>query len=52
VLMAPAWTLERGVCSWLAVAARLGGGVPYAGSRLKTAAHSMSTLRRRFHRDR
>ena len=51
-LMAPAWALERGVCSWLAVAARLGGGVPYAGHRVKTAAHSMNTLRRRFRRRR
>jgi hypothetical protein len=50
-LMAPAWVLERGVCSWLALAARLGGGVPYAGSRVKTAAHSMRTLRQRSRRD-
>jgi hypothetical protein len=51
-LMAPAWVLERGVCSWLALATRLRGGVPYAGSRVKTAAHSMSTLRRRSRRRR
>jgi Glycosyl transferase family 21 len=49
-LMAPVWVLERGVCSWLALATRLTGGVPYAGSRVKTAAHSMRILRRRYRR--
>jgi hypothetical protein len=47
VLMAPVWVLERGVCSWLALESRLCGGVSYAGSRIKTAAHSETTLRRR-----
>jgi hypothetical protein len=40
------WLAERSVCSWLAVARRLGGGVPYAGGRLRTAAHSTRQLRR------
>ncbi|MFC4144890.1 glycosyltransferase family 2 protein [Micromonospora mangrovi] len=47
-LAAPLWALERGVCSWLALAARLRGGVPYAGARLRTAAHSRRALRRRL----
>jgi hypothetical protein len=45
-LWAPLWLAERSVCSWLAVARRLGGGVPYTGSRLRTAAHSDRQLRR------
>ncbi|MGA4987525.1 glycosyltransferase [Nonomuraea bangladeshensis] len=45
-LFAPVWILERGTCSWLAVAAALRGGVPYAGRRLKVAAHSPRWLRR------
>ncbi|GAB3069540.1 glycosyltransferase family 2 protein [Micromonospora schwarzwaldensis] len=49
-LAAPAWVLERGVCAWLAVGRRLRGGVPYAGSRLRTAAHSTRALRRRLAR--
>ncbi|MFC4061221.1 glycosyltransferase [Planomonospora corallina] len=40
-LFAPVWVLERAVCSWLALAARLRGGVPYAGRRLRVAAHSV-----------
>ena len=47
-LWAPAWVLERGVCSWLALGARLlRGGAPYGGGRLRTAAHSPAALRRR-----
>ena len=46
-LFAPLWVLERAVCVWLAVALRTAGGVPYAGARIRTAAHSPSTLRRR-----
>ncbi len=38
-LWAPLWVAERAVCSWAAVAWRLRGGVPYAGRRLKVAAH-------------
>jgi hypothetical protein len=45
-LWAPLWVLERAVCVWLAVGWRLTGGVPYAGRRLVTAAHSTATLRR------
>jgi hypothetical protein len=46
-LWAPVWVLERSVCVWAAVAARASGGVPYAGSRLRTAGHSKAALRRR-----
>lgn len=46
-LFAPVWVLERAVCAWLAVAAALRGGVPYAGRRLRVAAHSTRRLRRR-----
>jgi hypothetical protein len=45
---APLWVLERGVCSWLALAQRLRGGVPYRGQRLPIAAHSTRALRRRL----
>ncbi|WP_449063095.1 glycosyltransferase [Planomonospora algeriensis] len=46
-LFAPAWILERAVCSWLALAARLTrGGVPYAGRRLRVAAHSVRWIKR------
>ncbi len=49
-LFAPAWLLERGVCVWVAVGARVfKGGVPYAGRRLRVAAHSERALRRRLH---
>ena len=46
-LWAPAWTLERAVCVWIAVLRRLTGGVPYGGQRLVTAAHSVRHLQRR-----
>ncbi|GAA3203238.1 glycosyltransferase [Nonomuraea roseoviolacea] len=46
-LFAPVWVLERATCAWLAVGAALGGGVPYAGRRLRRAAHSVRSLRRR-----
>jgi hypothetical protein len=46
-LFAPLWVLERAVCIWLALALRASGGVPYSGTRLKTAANSMATLRHR-----
>lgn len=49
-LWAPLWLAERAVCVWLAAARRLGGGIPYSGSRLKTAAHSVRTLRRELRR--
>ncbi|MDQ0921595.1 hypothetical protein QF038_000103 [Pseudarthrobacter sp. W1I19] len=46
-LFAPLWVLERAACIWIALGFRLAGGVPYAGARLKTAAHSEAELRRR-----
>lgn len=46
-LFAPLWILERGVCSWLAVATRVfRGGVKYSGGRITRAAHSVEQLRR------
>ncbi|MBT2228371.1 glycosyltransferase family 2 protein [Nonomuraea sp. NEAU-A123] len=44
-LFAPVWILERATCSWLALGAALRGGVPYAGRRLRRAAHSVRWLR-------
>jgi hypothetical protein len=44
---APLWALERAACVWLAVFFGLAGGVPYAGGRIRTAAHSEAELRRR-----
>lgn len=46
-LLAPVWVLERAVCGWLALGAALTGGVPYAGGRIRRAAHSVRALRRR-----
>jgi hypothetical protein len=47
-LLAPVWLLERGVCAWLAVGARVTrGGVVYTGRRVRVAAHSRRELRRR-----
>ncbi|WP_326556589.1 glycosyltransferase [Micromonospora sp. NBC_01796] len=46
-LLAPLWVLERAVCSWAALGLRFGrGGVPYAGRRIRTAAHSQRWLQR------
>ncbi len=45
-LLAPAWVVERSVCSWLAVAARLRGGVLYGGRRVGHSATSLRRLRR------
>lgn len=47
ILFAPLWVAERALCSWIALVLRIGGGVPYAGIRLKTAAHSPAELRTR-----
>ena len=47
VWFAPLWILERAACIWIALGFRLAGGVPYAGTRLKTAAHLEAELRRR-----
>ncbi|SDF56128.1 Glycosyltransferase like family 2 [Cellulosimicrobium cellulans] len=44
-LWAPAWLVERAVCVWVAVAWRARGGVPYAGTRIRRAAHSTAALR-------
>jgi len=47
-LLAPLWLLERGVCSWLAVGARVvKGGVDYRGNVLARAATPLAALRRR-----
>ncbi|MDF5752802.1 hypothetical protein [Spongiactinospora sp. TRM90649] len=46
-LLAPVWILERAVCSWFALGAALTGGIPYAGGRIRHAAHSVRRLRRR-----
>jgi hypothetical protein len=47
-LLAPAWVGERSVCAWLALGAKLRGGVPYGGRRLPHSATSMRELRRRY----
>ena len=46
-LWAPAWLVERGVTSWLAVGARARGGARYRDGRLPLAAHSVRALRSR-----
>jgi len=46
-LLAPAWVAERSLCSWLALAAKLRGGVPYGGRRLRHSATPLRRLRRR-----
>jgi hypothetical protein len=45
-LLAPAWIAERAVCAWLALGARLRGGVRYGEGRLTRSATSMRRLRR------
>jgi hypothetical protein len=47
-LWTPLWLAERAVCVWLALGRRVGGGVPYAGQRLVTAAHRPADLRNRL----
>jgi hypothetical protein len=44
-LWAPLWVAERGICAWIAVGARLRGGVRYGGGRLRLAAHRTRELR-------
>ncbi|MFF2623738.1 glycosyltransferase [Oerskovia jenensis] len=44
---APVWVVERAVCSWAALAHRWRGGIGYAGTRLRTAAHSERWIRAR-----
>ena len=47
-LLAPAWLMERAICAWLAIGARLAlGGVPYRGVVLRHAATPMRVLRER-----
>lgn len=49
VLFAPAWLLERAVCSWLALASRVvHGGVTYHGRVIASAATSPRELERRL----
>jgi hypothetical protein len=49
-LLAPLWIVERSVSSWLALAARMRGGVPYGERRLSHSATSMRRLRRRYYK--
>ncbi|HMA00862.1 MAG TPA: hypothetical protein VKP02_00750, partial [Gemmatimonadaceae bacterium] len=46
---APLWVIERAICSWLALGARIFlGGVPYRGKILHSAATPMRVLRERY----
>jgi hypothetical protein len=47
-LLAPAWIAERSLCAWLAVGARLKGGVRYGDGRLRHSATPLRRLRRRY----
>ena len=47
-LLAPVWVGERSLCAWLALGAKLRGGVPYGERRLPHSAASMRRLRRRY----
>ena len=47
-VLAPAWICERSVCSWLALAEKLKGGVRYGEGRLSHSATSMRRLRRSY----
>jgi hypothetical protein len=50
--LAPAWLLERSICAWLAVLARLkDGGLRYRDTVIFTAANSTRTIRRRIERE-
>jgi hypothetical protein len=46
-LLAPAWIAERSFCAWLALGARLRGGVRYGEGRLRHSATPLRELRRR-----
>jgi hypothetical protein len=46
-LLAPLWLAERSLCAWLALGARLRGGVVYGGGRLRHSATSSRRLRAR-----
>jgi hypothetical protein len=47
-LLAPAWLAERAVCSWLALGAKLRGGVRYGDGRIGRSATPARVLRRRY----
>jgi Glycosyl transferase family 2 len=47
-LLAPAWIAERSLCAWLAVGAKLRGGVRYGPGRLSHSATPLRRLRRRY----
>ena len=48
-LMAPLWTIERGVCSWIALGMWTSGrGVRYGGRRITVAANRRRTLEKRL----
>ena len=47
-LWAPAWVAERSVTSWLALGARLRGGVRYRDGRLPLAANPVRRIRRQL----
>jgi hypothetical protein len=47
-LLAPAWICERSICSWLALGAKVRGGVRYGEGRLSHSATSMHHLRRNY----
>jgi hypothetical protein len=47
-LLAPAWIAERSICSWLALGAKLRGGVRYGTGRLSHSATSLRRLSRRY----
>jgi hypothetical protein len=46
-LLAPAWLSERALCSWLAVGAKIRGGVRYGEVRLPLAGNSVASLSER-----
>ena len=47
-LLAPVWVAERSLCAWLALGARLRGGVRYGGGRLRHSATPLRRLRKRY----
>ena len=47
-LLAPAWVAERSLCAWLALGARLRGGVRYGDGRLLRSATPLRRLRERY----
>lgn len=47
-LLAPAWIAERAVCAWVALGAKLRGGVRYGEGRLSRSATPLHRLRHRL----